>query len=531
MYNIKKYFITALSLITLISAQNPIDNYLSGNNALTVVGNIQDGVNQPRDLDFHPTIDNQLWVLNKGADSYDSNSSYSENVCVSEYSDVTFTIYDSYGDGICCAWGAGSYQVIACGVTLASGGNFGSSESTSFNVGSCDNHCDEGEVEVGIFINTDNYGMETSWELADSNSGEVYANRLEPGGSNVIYFEAGLEEQTSEYRKDAYSNHFMNTASSMAFDDEGFFANTIECKDGNNNPTGYFAGPTLWDADLSVYAVVNQNNNQLGSHIDMLHQSPYGMGIEYAGSGNIYWIFDGFHSAIVRYDFATPHAYGGDNHADGKVWRYGEIQVDREEGVPSHMILDDETGLLYIVDTGNQRILKFNTASGDFDYNLSPYGENLNQYWMMENAEWEVYINTGLDKPSGIDLYEDRLVVSDYASGEVIIYDISADTPAELGRINTGSTNNIMGIKIGPDQKIWYVNYASNEVIRIDYDMLAGDVNFDETVNILDIILVANIVLGAIDPTPAQWNAANVNGDGIVNILDIIAIVNIILEN
>ena len=61
--------------------------------------------------------------------------------------------------------------------------------------------------------------------------------------------------------------------------------------------------------------------------------------------------------------------------------------------------------------------------------------------------------------------------------------------------------------------------------------MLAGDVNFDEAVNILDIVLVANIVLGNIDPTPAEWNAANVNGDGIVNILDIIAIINIILEN
>ena len=263
----------------------------------------------------------------------------------------------------------------------------------------------------------------------------------------------------------------------------------------------------------------------------MLHQSPYGVGIEYAGSGNIYWLFDGYHSAIVRYDFATPHAYGGDNHADGKVWRYGEIDVEREDGISSHMILDDESGLLYIADTGNQRILRFNTDSGDFDYNLSPYGENLAQYWMMENAEWEVYINAGLDKPSGIDLYEDRLVVSDYASGEVIIYDISADSPVELGRINTGNENNIMGIKIGPDQKIWYVNYEQDEVIMIDYNMLAGDVNFDETVNILDIILVANIVLGAIDPSQAEWNAANVNGDGLVNILDIIAIVNIILDN
>ena len=88
-----------------------------------------------------------------------------------------------------------------------------------------------------------------------------------------------------------------------------------------------------------------------------------------------------------------------------------------------------------------------------------------------------------------------------------------------------------MGIKIGHEQKIWYVNYEQGEVIRIDYNMLPGDVNFDETVNILDIILVANIVLGALDPSQAEWNAANVNGDGIVNILDIIAIINIILEN
>ena len=62
-------------------------------------------------------------------------------------------------------------------------------------------------------------------------------------------------------------------------------------------------------------------------------------------------------------------------------------------------------------------------------------------------------------------------------------------------------------------------------------EQLQGDLNGDLSLNILDIVLVANIVLGNIDPTPAEWNAANVNGDGIVNILDIIAIINIILEN
>ncbi|KAA3628519.1 MAG: T9SS C-terminal target domain-containing protein [Bacteroidetes bacterium] len=44
-----------------------------------------------------------------------------------------FNIFDSYGDGICCAYGNGSYTVTdAGGNTLASGGNFGSSESTNF---------------------------------------------------------------------------------------------------------------------------------------------------------------------------------------------------------------------------------------------------------------------------------------------------------------------------------------------------------------------------------------------------------------
>ncbi|MCB0641844.1 MAG: T9SS type A sorting domain-containing protein [Phaeodactylibacter sp.] len=44
-----------------------------------------------------------------------------------------FTIYDSYGDGICCSYGNGSYAVTdASGNVLASGGTFGSSETTNF---------------------------------------------------------------------------------------------------------------------------------------------------------------------------------------------------------------------------------------------------------------------------------------------------------------------------------------------------------------------------------------------------------------
>ena len=40
-------------------------------------------------------------------------------------------------------------------------------------------------------------------------------------------------------------------------------------------------GPTLWPSSLDHYAVENQNNGNglLGSHIDMNHESPDGMGI------------------------------------------------------------------------------------------------------------------------------------------------------------------------------------------------------------------------------------------------------------
>ena len=44
----------------------------------------------------------------------------------------TFSIYDSYGDGICCAYGPGYYNIMQGTTTLISGGQFGTSEIKSF---------------------------------------------------------------------------------------------------------------------------------------------------------------------------------------------------------------------------------------------------------------------------------------------------------------------------------------------------------------------------------------------------------------
>jgi len=63
-------------------------------------------------------------------------STVTETICLADAC-YDFTIYDSYGDGICCAYGNGSYTLVnsSNGTTLASGGTFGSSETTNFCLG------------------------------------------------------------------------------------------------------------------------------------------------------------------------------------------------------------------------------------------------------------------------------------------------------------------------------------------------------------------------------------------------------------
>tara|TARA_B100001750_G_scaffold219933_1_gene207228 strand:+ start:130 stop:1422 length:1293 start_codon:yes stop_codon:yes gene_type:complete len=53
-----------------------------------------------------------------------------------------------------------------------------------------------------------------------------------------------------------------------------------------------------------------------------------------------------------------------------------------------------------------------------------------------------------------------------------------------------------------------------------------GDVNMDESIDILDVVLLVNFVLGADEPTNIQLQIADFNDDGILNILDVISLVN-----
>ena len=67
------------------------------------------------------------------------------------------------------------------------------------------------------------------------------------------------------------------------------------------------------------------------------------------------------------------------------------------------------------------------------------------------------------------------------------------------------------------------------EMVQLQSSM-PGDVNFDSVLNILDVVIVVNYVLGNDTPTSSEFAAADLNGDGILNILDIVTLTNLILE-
>jgi hypothetical protein len=288
----------------------------------------------------------------------------------------------------------------------------------------------------------------------------------------VIYTNAGSPGQTAERRVDAFSGHFMAAPSSLAFGVANRFASCQESRDDWDNgpqPEDDYMGPTLWLADLDVFAVLGQtypyDGRYEGSHIDMLHESPLCMGIEH-DHDNVYWVFDGLHGHVVYYDFVKDHGPGGTNHMDGIVRRYPEATLLRVAGVPGHLALDHQTGWLYIADTGRGTLMRLDSKSGQ--PRRSPtilQKELLAEYTEMSDVTVEV-IAQGLDEPSGVALAGGRLFVTEHGSGDIVAFDTAGK---ELGRAATGAVE-LMGLTLGPDGKLWYVDGSASTVVRVDPD-------------------------------------------------------------
>ena len=282
--------------------------------------------------------------------------------------------------------------------------------------------------------------------------------------STTLFFNAGTAEHRSEYRADVSGAHFMASVSSIAFGADSTFATCQESTNGGNG----FMGPTLWPSDLDIYARVNQTppitEETNGSHLDMLHQSPLCMGIAHL-EDNAYFVFDGQNGHVVYYDFQEDHGPGASDHSDGIVRRYVEAEVSRVAGVPGHMIIDKPHDFLYVADTGNARILRLDVRSGRVIRSMNPRYEPLEEMSMMGEVWVEVFVDQGLQQPSGIALHNGVLFVSDHETAQIIAFNLEGE---EIERIDTGAQS-LMGITVNPtDGRLWFVDAVAHKLFVIN---------------------------------------------------------------
>jgi hypothetical protein len=291
-------------------------------------------------------------------------------------------------------------------------------------------------------------------------------NKGANGSDFVIIDNPGEGSENIKKRKDSHSGHFAVNGSAMAFSNINTFATAPEIKNTTQNQNSTFMGPALWSSELDVFANIYQSNwaagQPLGSHLDMLHQSPFSMGIAH-DKGNGFWVFDGFFENLVYYDFVDDHGPGAEYHADGIVYRHSDVKLQRVADVPSHMVVNKKNGAIYICDTYNGQVLKVNPKTATFARNLQAPNEQLTEYKEYTGSD-VIIVGDNLNKPCGIDIRGNRLFVSDYETGIIHVY--NTDTNEELDTYDTGVKGNT-GIEISAKGEIWLVNYLENKLSKI----------------------------------------------------------------
>ena len=289
--------------------------------------------------------------------------------------------------------------------------------------------------------------------------GELWV--LNRSASVAIIRNAGTPAQDISVRSGPGGTHFMAKPSALAFGAPGTMA-TAQEEDQITQPStpAEFMGPTLWSTEYGTF------NAGHASHIDMLHNSPRATGIAW-DADNVFWVFDGMHGSITRYEFGADHGPGGADHSDGVVKRYVDGQVAGVPNVPSHMELDHSTGLLYASDSGNSRIVVLDTNTGSQGAAITPNFDGTKQFFMdgatittvVEGAQF------GLIQPAGLALQGGYVFVSDHANSKISAFTLTGQL---VDWLETGlPPNSVTGLAFDDEGRLYVTDVTGHQVLRI----------------------------------------------------------------
>lgn len=297
----------------------------------------------------------------------------------------------------------------------------------------------------------------------DSPAGDPACAQLE---GKILFFEdATVDDPNGRLRVDPNGWHFLRRPPAIAFGPNDTFATCGEARTGNfeNNPPDYI-GPTMWSSDPNIFGnLIGEDAN--GSHLDMLHSSPFCVGIAH-DADNAYFVFNGQLGSVDRYDFNAPHPPGADDHSDGELTRYVEGRLTRLPNVPGHMVVDDESNLMFIADTGGARIVAFDVTSGEPGHDI-PSNDPLQIHHAMVGVElMEVVAPGTLERPAGVALHPEGILVTDNATSAVHVFSTSGQ---ERGRLDTDLPEGTLGgVVMGPDGRIYLADLLGGRVFRLE---------------------------------------------------------------
>ncbi len=283
--------------------------------------------------------------------------------------------------------------------------------------------------------------------------------------SMVIVEHMGTATQASSKRTGTGDDgqHFLAKPAALAFGAPGRLA-TAPDEDQKTQPTtpGSFMGPTFWSSDVNVF------NGGMAAHYGMLHNSPLAAGIAW-DHDNVFWVFDGTHGSLSRYDFHAGHPLAGTDHSNGEVARFVEGKVARVAGVMSHLKVDHDTHLLYVADTGNNRIAVLDTTTGTRGAAIVPNFDADLQYQMTGAALTTLVDGSamGLQQPSGLALEQQALFVTDNATSRIYAFDLQGHPLDWLDLSAQIQPGGLMGLTFDAAGNIFLVDNVGNQVLEI----------------------------------------------------------------
>jgi sugar lactone lactonase YvrE len=289
-------------------------------------------------------------------------------------------------------------------------------------------------------------------------------------GDNALYRGTGITSGTPTFKRilDPAAGHFMLKPPAIAAGTPGYIGtcgDNLNERGGGDGNTRFFMGPSLFVTDPAILGI--QTADGLGSHVDMLHNTPLCRGIAHEKE-NIFWVFNGLDHSLDKYNFNTPHEPGGDDHSDGEIYRYAMGKVKGvEDGTPSHVFFDATDNFLYIADSGNARIVKLDTTKGTKGAPLARQLERIKANAIMDGTDVEVVVAAGtLTKPSGLEVHNGLIYVTDTATSTFHVFD---KTGKEVRSLKTDlPPESLAGMAFGPDKKLYFADKVGGKLVRID---------------------------------------------------------------